>query len=85
MAETNQRTAYGQTLVELCHKNRNIVVLDADLGGIGDGISHTVVQRHHAPGLTGHLLTPDIQHQGGKSHGDQEEKYVKRSFHLITI
>ena len=32
MAETNQRTAYGQTLVELCHKNRNIVVLDADLG-----------------------------------------------------
>ena len=32
MAETNQRTAYGQTLVELCHKNKDIVVLDADLG-----------------------------------------------------
>ncbi len=33
MAETNQRTAYGQTLVELCRENKNIVVLDADLGG----------------------------------------------------
>ena len=32
MAETNQRTVYGQTLVELCHKNKDIVVLDADLG-----------------------------------------------------
>lgn len=31
--ETNQRTAYGRTLVELCRRNRNIVVLDADLGG----------------------------------------------------
>jgi len=33
MAETNQRTAYGQTLVKLCHENKNIVALDADLGG----------------------------------------------------
>lgn len=33
MAETNQRTAYGQTLVELARENKNIVVLDADLGG----------------------------------------------------
>ncbi len=32
MAETNQRTAYGRTLVELCHENKNIVALDADLG-----------------------------------------------------
>ncbi|MBO7711742.1 MAG: transketolase family protein, partial [Lachnospiraceae bacterium] len=32
MAETNQRNAYGKTLVELCRENRNIVVLDADLG-----------------------------------------------------
>ena len=32
MAETNQRNAYGKTLVELCKANRNIVVLDADLG-----------------------------------------------------
>ncbi len=31
MAETNQRTAYGKTLVELCHQNKDIVVLDADL------------------------------------------------------
>lgn len=31
MAETNQRTAYGRTLVELCHQNKDIVVLDADL------------------------------------------------------
>ncbi len=33
MAETNQRNAYGQTLVELCRENKDIVVLDADLGG----------------------------------------------------
>ena len=33
MAETNQRNAYGQTLVELCRGNKDIVVLDADLGG----------------------------------------------------
>ncbi|MCR5580292.1 MAG: transketolase family protein [Pseudobutyrivibrio sp.] len=33
MAETNQRTVYGQTLVELCHENRNVVALDADLAG----------------------------------------------------
>ncbi len=33
MAETNQRTAYGQTLVELCHENKNVVALDADLAG----------------------------------------------------
>lgn len=33
MAETNQRNAYGRTLVELCRENKDIVVLDADLGG----------------------------------------------------
>ena len=33
MAETNQRTAYGKTLVEFCRKNKNVVVLDADLAG----------------------------------------------------
>ena len=32
MAEKNQRTAFGQTLVELCRENKDIVVLDADLG-----------------------------------------------------
>lgn len=33
MAETNQRIAFGRTLVELCHQNKDIVVLDADLCG----------------------------------------------------
>lgn len=33
MAETNQRNAYGKTLVALCRDNKDIVVLDADLGG----------------------------------------------------
>jgi transketolase len=33
MTETSQRKAYGQTLVELCRENKDIVVLDADLGG----------------------------------------------------
>ncbi len=33
MAENNQRNAYGRTLVELCRENKDIVVLDADLGG----------------------------------------------------
>lgn len=31
MAYTSQRTAYGETLVELCKENKDIVVLDADL------------------------------------------------------
>lgn len=33
MSFTNQRMAYGATLLELCRQNRNIVALDADLGG----------------------------------------------------
>ena len=33
MAYDNQREAYGHTLVELAKTNKNIVVLDADLGG----------------------------------------------------
>lgn len=33
MGYTNQRTAYGKTLVALGHENENVVVLDADLGG----------------------------------------------------
>ena len=42
MAETNQRNAYGKTLVELCRENKDIVVLDADLGGstMGKMIEH---------------------------------------------
>ena len=31
MSRSNQRTAYGQALVELGSENPNIVVLDADL------------------------------------------------------
>lgn len=33
MANTNQRKAYGETLLALCKENKDIVVLDADLGG----------------------------------------------------
>jgi len=33
MVETNQRKAYGKTLVKLCRENKDIIVLDADLGG----------------------------------------------------
>ena len=33
MAETNQRKVYGKTLVKLCRENKDIIVLDADLGG----------------------------------------------------
>jgi Transketolase, C-terminal subunit len=33
MEYTNQRTAFGETLVELGKENKDIVVLDADLGG----------------------------------------------------
>ena len=31
MSRSNQRTAYGQALVELGARNPNVVVLDADL------------------------------------------------------
>lgn len=33
MAYTNQRIAYGNTLVELGKENPDVVVLDADLAG----------------------------------------------------
>lgn len=33
MANTDQRKAYGETLLALCKENKNIIVLDADLGG----------------------------------------------------
>lgn len=33
MGYVNQRTAYGETLVALGEKNKNVFVLDADLGG----------------------------------------------------
>ncbi len=37
MSYTNQRTAYGDTLLALCREDRNIIVLDADLGGSTQG------------------------------------------------
>ena len=48
MSYTNQRTAYGNTLVELGSENRNIVVLDADLGGstMGKMFEEAFPERH---------------------------------------
>lgn len=48
MAVTNQRTAYGQTLLELCRADKNIVVLDADLGGstMGKMIEQELPDQH---------------------------------------
>ena len=55
MAETNQRTAYGQTLVKLCHENKNIVALDADLGGSTMGkmveLDPEIAERHIEMGI----------------------------------
>ena len=53
MSYTNQRTAYGDTLLELCRQNRNIVVLDADLGGSTQGkkIEQELPQQHIEMGI----------------------------------
>lgn len=53
MAETNQRSAYGATLVELCRENRNVVVLDADLGGstMGKMVEQTLPEQHVEMGI----------------------------------
>lgn len=53
MSGTNQRTVYGQTLLELCRKNRNILVLDADLGGstMGKMIETELPQQHIEMGI----------------------------------
>ena len=53
MAETNQRNAYGATLVELCSKNPNILVLDADLGGstMGKMVEQALPQQHIEMGI----------------------------------
>ena len=53
MAETNQRTVYGQTLVELCRENRNILVLDADLGGstMGKMVEQALPDHHIEMGI----------------------------------
>ncbi len=53
MSYTNQRTAYGETLLALCRENRNIVVLDADLGGSTQGkkIEEALPEQHIEMGI----------------------------------
>ncbi|MBP5595240.1 MAG: transketolase family protein [Pseudobutyrivibrio sp.] len=55
MAETNQRMAYGQMLVELCHENKDIVALDADLAGSTMGkmveLDPEIADRHIEMGI----------------------------------
>lgn len=49
----NQRQAYGETLVELCKENSDIVVLDADLGAttMGKMIELEYPERHIEMGI----------------------------------
>jgi transketolase len=53
MAYTNQRIAYGSTLVELGKENKDIVVLDADLGGstMGKMFEAEFPDRHFEMGI----------------------------------
>ena len=53
MSYTNQRIAYGRTLVELGKENKNIVVLDADLGGstMGKLFEEAYPERHFEMGI----------------------------------
>lgn len=53
MAYTNQRIAYGETLVELGKENKNIVVLDADLGAstMGKLFEAAYPERHFEMGI----------------------------------
>ena len=53
MSGTNQRIAYGNTLVELGKENKNIVVLDADLGGstMGKMFEEAFPERHFEMGI----------------------------------
>ncbi len=53
MSYTNQRTAYGDTLLALCQKNRNIIVLDADLSGSTQGkkIEEALPEQHVELGI----------------------------------
>lgn len=53
MGYTNQRTAYGNTLVELGKKDDRIVVLDADLGGstMGKLFEAEFPERHFEMGI----------------------------------
>ena len=53
MSYTNQRTAYGETLLGLCRENRDIIVLDADLGGSTQGkmIEAALPEQHVEMGI----------------------------------
>ncbi|PWJ51635.1 transketolase family protein [Faecalicatena contorta] len=53
MGYTNQRIAYGNTLVELGKENKEIVVLDADLGGstMGKMFEAEFPERHFEAGI----------------------------------
>lgn len=53
MSYTNQRIAYGKTLVELGKENKKIVVLDADLGGstMGKMFEEAYHERHFEMGI----------------------------------
>jgi transketolase len=53
MAHANQRIAYGNALVELGQRNKNIVVLDADLGGstMGRMFEDQFPERHFEVGI----------------------------------
>ena len=53
MSYTNQRIAYGNTLVELGKNNKRIVVLDADLGGstMGKMFEKEFPERHFEMGI----------------------------------
>jgi transketolase len=53
MTYTNQRMAYGNTLVELGKENKDIVVLDADLGGstMGKLFEAEFPERHFEMGI----------------------------------
>ena len=53
MSYTNQRTAYGDTLLALCRENRKIIVLDADLGGSTQGkkIEEALPEQHVELGI----------------------------------
>lgn len=53
MSCNNQRTAYGEALVELGKENKEIVVLDADLGGstMGKMFEAAYPERHYEMGI----------------------------------
>lgn len=53
MTYTNQRIAYGNTLVQLGKENPNVVVLDADLGGstMGKMFEQAYPERHYEMGI----------------------------------